>query len=188
MTRFLSIFTTFLLLCISSAFAQIEILEIDNDNSFEKLKPYWSPNLGLMNKQPGAEISLDSNGRTGKCLKITNNAEGLAALYSDSLVAVDSEYDIFNFSIYVKGKGQFYIGFYQYSAEKKYLGNYYAKVASVDTNDWQKLDYKFEAAKFKKGCAGMRIVIEVRPGEAELYFDDFSGHRESDLQKRGILP
>lgn len=45
-------------------------------------------------------------------------------------------------------------------------------------------DYTIPASKLNGDVGNVRIAIEVNPGAADLYFDDFSGVKETALPKK----
>ncbi len=161
--------------------ADIEILEINNDNAFDQVVNYWCANTGMMQQRPGGVISKVPGGRSGTCMKISNSGESYSALYSQSLIPVERSDDTFKLSFHVKGNGRFQVGFYTYSAEKKFISSCFEPATVLAAPDWIRRDYTIPAAKLKGAVAFVRIAIEVHPGQAEIYFDDFSGSRESML-------
>ncbi|HOG49438.1 MAG TPA: hypothetical protein PKY10_02490 [Lentisphaeria bacterium] len=164
--------------------AEIEILEIKNDNSFDQVVNYWCANEGMMKHRPGGAISREDGGITGACMKISNTEESLTALYSRALMPVETSEDVFKLSFYVKGKGKFRVGFYTYSKEKKFISTFFSPPTSPDSTDWVRQNYTIPVATLRGEVGNVRIAIEVPPGLAELYFDDFSGHRETPLPEQ----
>ncbi len=165
--------------------AELEILEIKNDNSFDQvINNYWCANEGMMKQHPGGTISHEPGGITGSCIKITNTEQSLTALYSRSLIPVDGSEDVFKLSFHVKGKGKFRVGFYTYSKENKFVSVFFTPATLLDSADWIRKDYMIPAAKLTGEVGKVRIAMEVPPGLAELYVDDFSGHKETPLPEQ----
>ena len=173
-----------LFLLLELAAAELEILEIKNDNAFDQVVNYWCANEGTMKQHPGGVISRESGGITGTCMKISNTIQSVSALYSQSLMPVDSSEDVFRLSFHVKGNGNFRVGFYTYSKEKKFTSVFFSPATTLNSPVWVRRDYTIPAVQLKGEIGYVRIAIEVPPGLAELFFDDFSGCRESPLPEK----
>ena len=171
-----------LTLCASGlSAAEVESLEIKNDNSFDQVFGWWCENAGRMKRCPGGVIAKAPDGRSGNCMKITNTEKGFVSLYSRALIPADPAADTFKMSFYVKGKGKYRVGFYTYAKDKKYISTYLEPATEVDSTEWGKKDYTIPGSKLKGAVGFARIAIELQPGAAELYFDDFSGVKETAL-------
>ncbi|MFA6928879.1 MAG: hypothetical protein WCT05_01025 [Lentisphaeria bacterium] len=168
--------------------AEIEILEINNDNAFDQVVNYWCANTGMMQHRPGGSISKFAEGRSGSSMKISNTEQSYSALFSQSLIPVEGNEDIFKLSFYVKGNGKFSVGFYTYSAKKTFVNTYFEPATQLAAEDWVCKSYTIPEIKIKGDIAFVRIAIEVQPGLAELYFDDFSGSKESILPPLASQP
>lgn len=162
----------------------IETTRIKNDNSFDEVLGYWNANEGMMQKRPGGEIKKAPNGRSGSCMQITNTDKSFSALYSRALIPADKNTDTFKLSVWVRGKGAFQIGFYAYAKDGKYVSSYMEPATVIDSGEWVKKDYTIPASKLNGDVGNVRIAIEVNPGAADLYFDDFSGVKETALPKK----
>jgi len=170
-----------LFLLLELAATELEILEIKNDNTFDQVINYWCANEGSMKQRPGGSVSREPDGRTGSCMKLSNTEQSVTAVYSQSLIPVDSSEDVFKLSFQVRGKGKFQVGFYTYSKEKKFTSVFFAPATLLDSSTWVSRDYTIPAANLKGDVGFVRIALEVPPGLAELFFDDFSGRREAPL-------
>lgn len=169
-------------LCSSGLYAaEVETLEIKNDNSFEQVFGWWCENAGMMKNRPGGVIGKEPGGRSGYCMKITNTQTGFVSLYSRALIPADPAADTFKMSFYVKGKAKYRVGFYTYGKDKKYISTYMDPVTEADSTDWVKKDYTIPGAKLTGPVGFVRIAIELQPGVAEVYFDDFTGVKETAL-------
>lgn len=168
-------------LCCFAAAAEVETMEIKNDNAFNEVYGWWCANDGMMQHRPGGKIEKVPNGRSGSCMKITNTAKSFCGLYSRTLIPVDPKNDTFKFSIYVKGQGKFRFGFYSYAKDKKYVGGWMAPETLVNSKDWVKKDFVIPGGKLTGPVAFVRLSIEVNPGVADLSFDDFSGVKETRI-------
>ena len=138
----------------------------------------------MMQKRPGGEIKKAPNGRSGSCMQITNTDKSFSALYSRALIPADKNTDTFKLSVWVRGKGAFRIGFYAYAKDGKYVSSYMEPATVIDSGEWVKKDYTIPASKLDGDVGNVRIAIEVNPGAADLYFDDFSGVKETALPKK----
>ena len=174
-------FAAFAVCSLGFAAEEVESVEIKNDNAFDQVAGYWCNNGGMMKHRPGGVIAKAPGGRSGTCMKITNTATSFCALYSRSLIPVTPAADTFKMSIYVKGKGKYRIGFYTYAKDKKYVSSYMEPPTEVNSTEWVKKDYTIPGSKLKGPVGFVRIAMEVHPGAAELYFDDFSGVKETAL-------
>ncbi len=170
---------------IGFAAEEVETLEIKNDNSFDQVVGWWCENTGMMKQRPGGVIAKAPDGRSGSCMKIANTETGFVSLYSRALIPADPAADTFKMSVYVKGKGKFRLGFYTYAkADKKYISTHLEPATEVDSPEWVKKDYTIPASKLKGPVGFVRIAMELQPGAAELYFDDFSGVKETALSAK----
>ncbi|MBT9142760.1 MAG: hypothetical protein DDT32_01183 [Syntrophomonadaceae bacterium] len=169
-------------LCSSGLYAaEVETLEIKNDNAFEQVYGWWRENVEMMELRPGGVFGKDPGGRSGYCMKITNTQTGFVSIYSRALIPTDPATDIFKMSFYVKGKAKYTVGFYTYDKDKKYISTYMDPVTELDSTDWVKKDYTIPGSKLTGPVGFVRIAIELQPGVAEVYFDDFSGIKEAAL-------
>ena len=177
-----SLFTLFTLcFCIGAlplSGQEVESLEIINDNTFEKVIHYWNAN------GKGFTLAKVPGGRSGSCMRVAHNGTRRAALYSRTLIGVNRQQDTCKMSLWVKGKGTFRLGAYLYKANKRNVSGWMSKPVTVDSpSAWIRKDFTIKAAVFHKLTAYMRIAMEMPQGkECDLYFDDFSGVKESVLK------
>lgn len=161
-------------------FAETERQEILNDNSFNTVTNYWCANSGHMKRKPGGKIFKGATGgRSGSCMRITCTDSGIASLFSRALIPFTHATDTIKCSIWVKGKGSFRFGFYLYAEKGRgFRGMYYAPKVTVDSKEYKKYDFVFPCSKFAAKAKTARLSIDVSKA-ADLYFDDFSGVKES---------
>ena len=175
---FILIFAGLCACTLSLSGQNMERLEILNDNAFEQVFSFWNANgkAAKVRKVPG--------GRSAFCMRMTRGeaSKGTGAVFSRCLIPVDREKDTLKMSLYVKGKGFFRLGGYLYDTKGRYTGIVMGELIPVNSKEWVKKDFVFKGSSFrsKKGTF-MRVVIDV-PRESDLYFDDFSGVKESVLE------
>ena len=176
-TLFTTAFCLFMVTLVLGAQEQTERLELLSDDSFERVVANWHKN------GKGGDFKQDPSGRTGACLRIVNKAGQRTSLYSSALIPVTPGKDTLKISLWVKGKGVFFLGGYLYGAGgRPYVSCFASRKENVDSSGWVKKNFVFNTARFHKNARTMRLVIEVPQGPmSDLYFDDLSGVKESPL-------
>ena len=154
-----------------------EIMQLINDNGFEKPVGHeWGKN-SFAGKN--VVLSKDPAGRSGQCMRfVCEDPKGRGAFYSKLLVPVDLEKDVLTLSVWVKGKGKFRIGFYEYRAGK-YAATLFSKDEAVDADQWMQKTFTFPASRFAKKVDGVRIAFQIE-GKSDLRFDDFAGTKKQE--------
>ena len=176
-TLFTTAFCLFMGTLVLGAQEKIERLELLSDDSFERVVANWHKN------GKGGDFKQDPAGRTGACLRIINKADQRTALYTSALIPVAPGKDTLKISLWVKGKGVFFLGGYLYGAGgRPYVSSFASRKENVDSAEWVKKDFVFSTAKFHKNARTARLLIEVPKGQvSDLRFDDLSGVKESPL-------
>ncbi len=159
-----------------------EVVTIEGNNSFEESSKNrlvdWRVNEALKERLGKIEIVKGEAQEGEQSIFIKTEKDQVYQLYA-GLTSASLKSNI-EMTIYVKGKGSFYLGIYAYNSENVFLDIVHNKTIKGDFKEWTKFTFTAKLPTKDNYERGEGPATKFRPAilvgeESELSFDSFSG-------------